>query len=296
MFFNPVFLPHPPIKLVIDQTTFGTITGGSTVSDQLTCSNGVGTLTWSHTGSLPPGLSFSSSGLLSGTVNAPGSYSCVVTVKDQLGNTGTQAYSGSVTVTPGSSTYTSGFTFVAPVFNTLVVEGWGGGGGAGINSSGSGTGGTTSISSLGLTAHGGGAGEAAAVNRYDDGTSTSYPGASGGTASGGDVNTTGGAGGTYSSDDSTGTITGSIKGGSSPNGGAGGVNSTNWGSAPGGGGAADTSLGSSACGAGGYFKKTYTANSIPYGTSIPGSVGAAGTASTTNTSKGATGQAKFTWS
>ena len=62
-------------------------------SDQLTASGGTGTLTWSvSSGSLPPGLSLSSStGLLSGTPTTGGSYAFTVKITDTAGGSATQA-------------------------------------------------------------------------------------------------------------------------------------------------------------------------------------------------------------
>ena len=61
-------------------------------SDQLTASGGTGTLTWSvSSGSLPPGLSLSSStGLLSGTPATAGSYPFTVKISDTAGGSATQ--------------------------------------------------------------------------------------------------------------------------------------------------------------------------------------------------------------
>ena len=62
-------------------------------SDQLTASGGTGALTWSvSSGSLPPGLSLSSStGLLSGTPTTGGSYPFTVKITDTAGGSATQA-------------------------------------------------------------------------------------------------------------------------------------------------------------------------------------------------------------
>ena len=62
-------------------------------SDQLTATGGTGTLTWSvSSGSLPPGLTLNSStGLLSGTPTAAGSYPFTVKITDTTGGTATKA-------------------------------------------------------------------------------------------------------------------------------------------------------------------------------------------------------------
>ena len=76
--------------------TFGAPPAGEVsigYSDQLTASGGTGALTWSvSSGSLPPGLSLNSStGLLSGTPTAAGSYAFTVKVADTAGGSATQA-------------------------------------------------------------------------------------------------------------------------------------------------------------------------------------------------------------
>jgi large repetitive protein len=65
----------------------------SAYSQQLTASGGNGTYTFNvSAGSLPTGLSLSTSGLLSGTPSAAGSYNFTVTAKDSLNFSGSQAY------------------------------------------------------------------------------------------------------------------------------------------------------------------------------------------------------------
>jgi large repetitive protein len=62
-------------------------------SQQLTASGGNGSYTFSvSAGSLPTGLSLSTSGLLSGTPSVAGSYNFTVTAKDSLNFSGSQAY------------------------------------------------------------------------------------------------------------------------------------------------------------------------------------------------------------
>jgi len=54
---------------------------GTAYTFQLAATGGVAPYTWAATG-LPPGLSCSASGLVSGTASVPGTYSPTVTVTD----------------------------------------------------------------------------------------------------------------------------------------------------------------------------------------------------------------------
>jgi hypothetical protein len=51
-------------------------------------------------GALPPGLSMTTGGVISGTPTTPGSYSFTVTATDASGNSGTRTYTGAVSATP----------------------------------------------------------------------------------------------------------------------------------------------------------------------------------------------------
>jgi hypothetical protein len=67
---------------------------GIAVSETITASGGTAPYTFAvSAGALPPGVSLSSGGALSGTPSADGTYSFTVTVTDDLGYTGTRAYS-----------------------------------------------------------------------------------------------------------------------------------------------------------------------------------------------------------
>ncbi len=74
-------------------------------SDQLTATGGTGALAWSvSSGSLPPGLSLgSSTGLLSGTPTAGGSYAFTVQVADTAGGTASKAVSLVIAAAPSLS-------------------------------------------------------------------------------------------------------------------------------------------------------------------------------------------------
>jgi outer membrane autotransporter protein len=69
----------------------GTV-GVSYPATQFTASGGIANYTYSYSGNLPAGLSLSSSGALSGTPTAAGSFSFTVTTTDSNGVTGTQSY------------------------------------------------------------------------------------------------------------------------------------------------------------------------------------------------------------
>jgi prepilin-type N-terminal cleavage/methylation domain-containing protein len=68
---------------------------GNVINLQATVSGGVGPYAWTAT-NLPIGLTISSTGLISGTLTAPGSYAATVTVTDSLGGTSTVAFTWNV--------------------------------------------------------------------------------------------------------------------------------------------------------------------------------------------------------
>jgi hypothetical protein len=199
-------------------------------------------------------------------------------------------------VTPGSSTFDSGTTtFTVPAYNTLVVELWGpGGGGCGYSAGQvqqpTGAAGTTTVGTLGLTAHGAGA------ISVSGGVDAHSPAA---TASGGNVaNTSGNIGGSLA----IGTGAGAPNGGGNV---AGFGTPGNPGSTPGGGGggAFRATDGSTASGgdSGAYCKSSYAfgaGGSPAIGAALSYSVGAGGAPSGTTApgGTGANGRVKFTWS
>ncbi|MFL6022433.1 MAG: putative Ig domain-containing protein [Marmoricola sp.] len=83
-----------PIPPVVVQNQSGSGTVGTAFSHQLAASGGTGTFTWSSSGTLPPGLALSASGLLSGTPTTTGTYAFTATASSG-GNNG----SGTVTIT-----------------------------------------------------------------------------------------------------------------------------------------------------------------------------------------------------
>ncbi|QXH44848.1 autotransporter domain-containing protein [Pseudomonas xanthosomatis] len=98
--------------IAISPTTLGPLTAGTAYSQTLSATGGNGSYTWSTAGSLPPGITVSSGGVVSGTPTSSGNYSFTVTATDSLGSTGSRGYA--VTVNDQ-----------APVANnsTLTVQG-----------------------------------------------------------------------------------------------------------------------------------------------------------------------------
>ncbi len=85
-------------------------------SQQLTASGGTGTYTYTETGTLPTGITLSTSGLLSGTATVAGSFPMTVTAKDGDSFTGTQAYTltvGGPVITILPATLPAASTYVA---------------------------------------------------------------------------------------------------------------------------------------------------------------------------------------
>ncbi len=73
---------------------------GTAVSLQLSASGGTAPYTWTASG-LPTGLSISSSGLISGTPSAAGTFSVTATAKDSTGKTGSTAFTWTINTTGG---------------------------------------------------------------------------------------------------------------------------------------------------------------------------------------------------
>jgi hypothetical protein len=72
-------------------------------SQALTTTGGTGSITFSAAGTLPTGLSLSSSGVLSGTPTATGSYTFAVTATDTVGGSGSQTYTVTINPVPALS-------------------------------------------------------------------------------------------------------------------------------------------------------------------------------------------------
>lgn len=103
-------------------TNPGSQTGtvGAATSLQLSASGGTSPYTWSATG-LPPGLSISSSGLISGTPTSAGSYSVTATARDATGATGSAGFSWTIGTSGGGC---SGQKLGNPGFETGSASPW----------------------------------------------------------------------------------------------------------------------------------------------------------------------------
>jgi hypothetical protein len=85
----------------ISTTSLLNATVGAAYNNQLTQDGGVGSVTWSvPSGTLPPGISLSSSGLLSGTTCTKGPYTFTAKVTDSAGNVGMQNLTLTVLAAP----------------------------------------------------------------------------------------------------------------------------------------------------------------------------------------------------
>jgi Zn-dependent metalloprotease len=98
-------IPVPGTGVTVTNPGNRTAAVGTAVSLQISASSGnAGALTYSATG-LPAGLTINSStGLISGTPTTAGTYNTTVTVKDSANQTGTAAFSWTVSATGGGCT------------------------------------------------------------------------------------------------------------------------------------------------------------------------------------------------
>jgi hypothetical protein len=89
--------------VTITSTLLPNGTTGFAYSQTIATTGGTAPLAFSATGTLPPGLSLSSSGVLSGTPTATGSFAFTVTAMDSLGVSASQSYTLAIlTITPTS--------------------------------------------------------------------------------------------------------------------------------------------------------------------------------------------------
>ncbi|MGO4701983.1 putative Ig domain-containing protein [Dyella sp. 2RAB6] len=127
---QPVALVLAAPTVIVAPTTLPASTGGVAYNQTITASGGNGTYTYSlTTGALPPGISLTSAGALSGTPTTAGSYNFTVTATDGVGFTGNRAYAFTVnapaiTLTP--ATLPAG-TGGAPYSQTVSASGGNGG-------------------------------------------------------------------------------------------------------------------------------------------------------------------------
>ncbi|MFV3406247.1 autotransporter domain-containing protein [Pseudomonas sp. NY15463] len=82
--------------IAITPTTLGPLTVGTAFSQTLSASGGNGSYTWTSSGTLPPGISLSNSGLFSGTPTTAGTYNFTVNTTDSLSSPGSRSYSVTV--------------------------------------------------------------------------------------------------------------------------------------------------------------------------------------------------------
>ncbi len=76
--------PPPPVVNTTPAPAIGTL-NVAYVGSTFTATDGLAPFTWSETGALPPGMSFSSGGVLAGTPTQAGSFNIAVGVQDSLG-------------------------------------------------------------------------------------------------------------------------------------------------------------------------------------------------------------------
>ncbi|MGD0498822.1 MAG: putative Ig domain-containing protein, partial [Bryobacteraceae bacterium] len=90
--FRQFTLIVTPISIVTNGLPYGNLSAA--YSQTLAATGGTGTLTWTLNADnyLPPGLSLSSGGVISGTPTSTGQYNVNVTVTDGSGNTATRGY------------------------------------------------------------------------------------------------------------------------------------------------------------------------------------------------------------
>jgi hypothetical protein len=98
----------------------GTVGTAVHLDTEATDSSTAATLSYTARG-LPPGLSISPTGLISGTPTAVGSYSVTVTVSDDAGASGTASFPW--TISPGAGGACSGQQFANPGFESGTT-GW----------------------------------------------------------------------------------------------------------------------------------------------------------------------------
>ncbi len=103
---------NPPPPLTITTTTLAGATNGTAYSQTLVATGGVPPYTWTHTGNLPPGLTLSSAGVISGTPTGTttSTYNFTVTATDsQTPTAATKSANLSIVVTqPPLSISTTG--------------------------------------------------------------------------------------------------------------------------------------------------------------------------------------------
>ena len=112
-----ITISPPSSPITVSPATLPTLTAGTPFSQTLTSAGGVAPYTYVlQSGSLPPGLSLSSGGVLSGTPTQRGGYSFSVRSTDNIAQTADKAYTGttqnpSLALVPASATAIQGVAF-----------------------------------------------------------------------------------------------------------------------------------------------------------------------------------------
>ena len=104
---------NPAPAITTSATSLTAPLSGQAYHAQITMTGGTAPFTWSIAkGQLPTGIQLSSTGLLSGTTNQPGSYTFTVQAKDSLGAVASQTYTWQVTgqtITVDTTTVQAGY-------------------------------------------------------------------------------------------------------------------------------------------------------------------------------------------
>jgi hypothetical protein len=112
----------PSGGLFFDSDTLSNGTVGTAYAQQINVDGGTGASTFTFTGTLPPGLTLSSAGLLSGTPTTAGSYTFNVTATDSLSDMATEAYT--VVISPAITITTStlaSWTLNEPFYSQTIA-------------------------------------------------------------------------------------------------------------------------------------------------------------------------------
>ncbi len=92
-----------PTDIIVSPSSLPPWTVGAAYSQTFTATGGYGSFTWSTSGTLPTGLTFSA-GVLSGTPSAQGTFSFTITATDQNGVTGSDTYTLTINAAPTITT------------------------------------------------------------------------------------------------------------------------------------------------------------------------------------------------
>jgi len=97
------FTVNVATPVVVSTSSLPAATTGTVYSQTMSATGGTGSYTWTRTsGTLPTGLTLNSSGVLSGTPTASGTFTFTVTATDGAGRTGAKSMSVTVAAAPGA--------------------------------------------------------------------------------------------------------------------------------------------------------------------------------------------------